>query len=104
MKRRSIFLSALVLLLQGVLVFRDFIFREKLLLYEDIGSDSVNFHYPYFVHLSEYIRANGLPLWSFAVGMGQSLFPQIGSLLFDPVVWLPKQAIAYALVYQHLFK
>jgi hypothetical protein len=95
---------ALFLLLLGTLVFRDFIFRDKLLLYKDIGSDSLNIYYPYFVHLSEYIRTIGLPSWSFNVGMGQSLFPYVSSLLFDPVIWLPKQAIAYALVYQHLLK
>src|SRR4051812_7994094 len=96
--------AALVPLLQGVLVFRDFIFRDRLLLYRDIGSDSLNFHYPYFVHLSDYLRTEGLPFWSFSVGMGQSLFPYIGSLLIDPVVWLPRQCIALALVYQHLLK
>src|SRR4051812_13690484 len=96
--------AAPVLLLQGLLVFRDFVFRDKLLLYRDIGSDSLNFHYPYFVHLSDYLRTDGLPFWSFNIGMGHSLFPYIGSLLCDPVVWLPRQNIASALVYQHLLK
>jgi hypothetical protein len=95
---------ALLLLLLGAIVFRDFVFEDKLLLYKDIGSDSINFHYPYFVHLSDYLRSNGLPRWSFNVGMGQSIFPYINSLLFDPVVWLPRNLIAHALVYQHLLK
>jgi uncharacterized membrane protein YfhO len=86
------------------LIFRDFVFGDKLLLYKDIGSDSVNFHYPYFIYLSDYLRSSGLPSWSFSVGMGQSLFPYISSLLFDPVVWLPRWTIAHALVYQHFLK
>lgn len=97
-------LVAFFLLSLGTVIFRDFLFRDKLLLYRDIGSDSLNIQYPYFVHFSDYLRANGLPSWSFSVGMGQSLFPYVGSLLFDPVAWLPKHAIAYALVYQHLLK
>jgi hypothetical protein len=36
--------------------------------------------------------------------MGQSLFPYVSSLLFDPVTWLPRQLIARALVYQYLLK
>ena len=42
--------------------------------------------------------------WSFRVGMGQSIFPYSNSLLFDPVVWLTRDMIARALVYQHLLK
>ena len=36
--------------------------------------------------------------------MGQSIFPYSNSLLFDPVVWLTRDMIARALVYQHLLK
>jgi Bacterial membrane protein YfhO len=72
--------------------------------HKDIGADSVNDSYPYFVHLSDYIRQNGFPSWSFCVGMGQSLYYLIGDLVWKPVVWLPREWIAHALVYQHLAK
>src|SRR6516164_6877902 len=98
------FLIALVLLFVGVLVFYNFLLGDKVLLYKDIGADSVNDSYPYFVHLSDYIRREGLPSWSFCVGMGQSLFYLTGSLIWEPVIWLPRQVIAHALVFQHLFK
>src|SRR5436853_719031 len=88
----------------GLVVFRDFVFGNLILLYKDIGSDSLNNHYPLPVHLSEYIRATGVPMWSFGIGMGQSLFPAVGSLVFDPVTWLPKDLIAPVLVYDHLLK
>jgi hypothetical protein len=98
------FLIALVLLFVGVLVFYNFLLGDKVLLYKDIGADSVNDSYPYFVHLSDYIRHEGLPSWSFYVGMGQSLFYLTGNLIWEPVIWLPRQVIAHALVFQHLFK
>src|SRR5262249_26841904 len=44
------------------------------------------------------------PSWSFYVGMGQSLFYFTGNLIWEPVIWLPREVIAHALVYQHLFK
>jgi uncharacterized membrane protein YfhO len=92
----------LLLIILGLVLYRDFIFGGKTLLYKDIGSDSVNIYYPYFVHLSDYIRHYGIPSWSFNVGMGQNLFPYLGGALISPVAWLAKGLIAKALVYQHL--
>jgi len=101
---RVILLAGLSLFLVGVLVFGNFLLLDKLLLYRDIGDDSINGSYPYFVHLSDYIRREGLPSWSFCVGMGQSLFYLTGSLIWEPVIWLPREVIPHALVLQHLFK
>jgi hypothetical protein len=100
----TVLLAGLSLLLVGGLIFRNFLLLDKVLLYKDIGADSINDSYPYFVHLSDYIRRDGLPSWSFCVGMGQSLFYLTGSLIWEPVIWLPREVIAHALVFQHLFK
>src|SRR5688572_703960 len=102
--RFSILAPALCLLIVGTLIFRDFLFGNAVLLYKDIGSDSLIDYYPWFVHFSEYLRNEGFPSWSFAVGMGQDIFYLAGYLLLDPVTWLPKGLIAPALVYQHLAK
>jgi Predicted membrane protein len=98
------FLAALVLLLVGALVFHNFLLGNKVLLYKDVGADSINDSYPYFVHLSDYVRREGFPSWSFYVGMGQSLFYLTGNLIWEPVIWLPKELIARAVVFQHLLK
>src|SRR3954470_20683479 len=92
------------LLLVGALIYRRFLFGDAVLLYKDIGSDSINDSYPWFVHYSDYLRNHGLPSWSFAVGMGQDIYHLAGYLLWYPIVWLPKHLIAHALVYQHLGK
>jgi hypothetical protein len=83
-------------------MFRDFVFGEKTLLYKDIGSDSINISYPYYGLLSDYLREVGVPSWSFRVGMGQNLYPYMGTVFITPVTWLAKGLIAKALVYQHL--
>src|SRR5712692_952193 len=93
-----------LLLLVGLVVFRDFLLGDKLPLYKDIGSDSLNDSYPYFVHLSDYIRHTGFPSWSFYIGMGQSLSLFAGYLVWQPIVWLPRELIPQALVFQHLLK
>jgi hypothetical protein len=106
--RHSLFVRistvALVLLVIGAIIFGPFLFGPKLLLYKDIGSDSVNDDYPTFAHLSDYIRTVGAPSWSFQVGLGQSIFSLASLLLFDPVAWLPKAMIPGALGWQHLLK
>src|SRR5438874_1787656 len=102
--RWAVLFAGLSLLLVGVLVFSNFLLLDKVLLYKDVRADSVNDSYPYFIHLSDYIRREGLPSWSFYVGMGQSLFYLTGNLIWEPVIWLPRELIARAVVFQHLLK
>jgi uncharacterized membrane protein YfhO len=81
-----------------------FLFGDAVLLYKDVGNDSINSYYSDFVHLSSYIRSQGFPSWSFCVGMGQDLAYATGYLIWQPVSWLPKELIAPALIFQHLGK
>jgi hypothetical protein len=92
----------LALVVLWLLVYRNFIFGDGTLLYKDVGVDSINIYYPRYVLVSDYIRDEGIPSWSFRIGMGQNIFPSLSALLITPVVWLAKGAIAKALVYQHL--
>ena len=103
--RQRLFRATVVVFALAVvwlLVYRNFIFGDSTLLYKDVGIDSINISYPYYVLLSDYLRHVGIPSWSFQVGMGQSLFPNVGTVVLTPVVWLAKGVIAKALVYQHL--
>jgi uncharacterized membrane protein YfhO len=69
-----------------VFVFQDFLFLNKVFLYKDIGSDSINGWYPDFYHISDYLHnLDGFPRWSFYLGMGQST---AGLLLGDPFTCL----------------
>ncbi len=97
-------LASAALTLLGATIFWPFLFGDAVLLYKDIGSDSLISYYPEFVHLSNYIRQTGFPSWSFYVGLGQDVAYTTGYLLWQPVTWLPQDWIAPALVYQHLIK
>src|SRR5690349_5437864 len=97
-------IAATALTVVGAVIFYGFLWRDKLPLYLDIGADSLNDYYPTLVHLSDYIRHQGFPSWSFCVGMGQSIFYLAGDLIWEPVVWLPKRLIANALIFQYLLK
>jgi uncharacterized membrane protein YfhO len=95
---------ALFLLFVGIILYRSFVFGDNTLLYKDIGRDSLDIFYPYLVHVSDYVRHTGYPSWSFYVGMGQSLSLFAGYLISQPIVWLPRELIPNALVFQHLLK
>jgi uncharacterized membrane protein YfhO len=107
-KNRSTLLTTSILafglLFVGIITFRDFLFGHALLLYKDIGNDSLLDYYPTFVQLSNYVRANGFPSWSFHIGMGQDLAYATGYLIWQPVTWLPQEWISFALVFQHFVK
>jgi hypothetical protein len=96
--------AGLILLGVGLVIFWPFVFGDGVLLYRDIGSDSLTSYYADFVHLSNYIRTDGWPGWSFHIGMGQDAAYATGFLFLEPVTWLPARFIAQALVYQHLLK
>src|SRR4051812_20976792 len=104
-KRWPLYLVAgICLLVPGVFAFWPFVFGNSLLLYTDIGSDSLNGFYSTFVHLSNYLRSDGFPSWSFRMGMGEDIASVTGYLFLEPITWLPARFIAQALVYQHLLK
>lgn len=66
-------LAILLLAIMAFVVYKDFILFKKAFLYKDIGSDTLNFYYPYGFLQAEYVHKYGLPSWSFQYGMGQSL-------------------------------
>lgn len=55
-------------------VFKDYILQDKVFLFKDIGSDTLNGVFPYHYFMANYFAQNGMPTWSFAEGMGQSIF------------------------------
>ncbi len=104
---RCLILSAgcgLLCLLVGLLAFESFLFGEKLLLFKDIGADSLNIYHPYLLLISRSLQEGALPTWSFLVGMGQDVSGQLSALVFNPVVWLGADRLAGLMAWQHLAK
>lgn len=72
--KKGIFICSALILLVAFFVFKDFILQKKMFLYKDIGSDTLNGVLPYFAGMADYIHSYGLPRWSWAEGLGQSIF------------------------------
>jgi len=71
----SMWIALCLVLLSILIIFFDFVTGDRYYLFKDIGSDSLNGYYPYLINSARYIRAEGFPQWSFATGMGQSIYP-----------------------------
>ena len=81
-----------------IVIFHDFIFANLYYLFRDIGSDSLNFTYPYLVSISNYLRKEGFPLWSFYQGIGQI----VANGMNDPFTWIAyiggSENVAYSMI------
>jgi hypothetical protein len=81
-------------------VYWDFLTFERVLLYTDIGSDSVNIFYPMWAHYADLWREPGMPSWSMQMAMGQSVgYAGITDPFFMIFVLLGKSNIPYAVAY-----
>lgn len=88
-----------------LIVFYDFISGDKVYLYKDIGSDSLNICLPWLNHISDYIKTNGIPKWSFSQGLGQNIFPLwLGDFFSDLLMLSPSAQIPYLLVFAEILK
>ena len=96
----SIVALLFLLTLMSAVVYWDFLTAAKLFLYKDIGSDTLNAFYPDFVHLADYLVADGWPTWSFGQGLGQNIFPDSIKDPFDLLlIFSGSERISYGLVY-----
>lgn len=82
------YVVAALTLLCCFIVFSDFISGEKIYLFKDIGSDSINIYIPWITQLTDYLKENGIPTWTFAQGLGQNVFPLWMSDFFSNILML----------------
>jgi uncharacterized membrane protein YfhO len=89
-------------------VFKDYLLLKKLFLFKDIGSDTITTYYPQYLHISDYLRSEGIPRWSFNQGMGQNIFPGFPGSIADPfnliLYALGRDYLAYGIVYVEFLK
>jgi len=88
-----------------IIVFKDFLLFDKVYLFKDIGSDTLNFYYPYFYASADYLAKHGLPQWSFSYGMGQNTISSLFSDPFNIFFYIAgKNTIIYGMMYKELIK
>jgi uncharacterized membrane protein YfhO len=85
---KFLYILAGIALLCCFIIFADFISGEKIYLFKDIGSDSINIYIPLITQFSDYIKSIGLPTWTFSQGLGQNVFPLFMSDFFSNILML----------------
>ncbi len=106
-KTRRIFFLAAALICIGIVVFKDYLSFTKLYIFSDtdIASDSYHQAYPFFVNISDYIRGEGIPFWSFYRGLGQNILS--GKIInpFNIILYvLGREYLPYGIVYVEFLK
>lgn len=94
-----------LLSLISFVVFKDFILQQKIYLFKDIGSDSLNASWPWMVHSADYISKYGIPSWSFNMGMGQNM---LSFSFYDPfdyiLYFFGRGNMPYLIIYKEIAK
>lgn len=57
------------------IVFHKFLLGFSVYLFKDVGSDTLNAHYPSFINIATTLWEGNIPGWSFEQGLGQNTFP-----------------------------
>jgi len=88
------------------IVFKDFILLNKVYLYKDIGSDSINANYPHGYQVANYMQQESfISKWSFYQGMGQNILPFSFSDPFYFILMLfGPESLAYGIGYMEVVK
>jgi len=103
--RRGVWLCLIALLGICSYVFFDFLTFSRLYVFKGIASDSYNAILPSLIHLSRYIRTDGIPRWSFYVGMGQNVFPEgLSSPFTTLIILLPFDKIPFGIAWLEVLK
>ncbi len=86
-------------------VFFDYLIFNRPYVFKGIASDSYNAVLPSLVHLSRYLHTDGIPRWSFYVGMGQNVFPQgLDSPFTALLILLPFDKIPFGMAWIEVLK
>jgi len=88
-----------------IIIFHKFIVGNLYYLFKDIGSDSLNSFYPHLIYINHYLHTDGIPLWSFAQGMGQNVQSISINDPFYLILYLVSPgSLAYAIIWMEIAK
>jgi len=105
LKSKTLFVFFGIISVLIAYVFYDFIVQEKVFLFTDIGSDSINIYFPWLAGTSDYLKTETSLAWSFAQGLGQNLFPlSLGDFFSNFLTHFDKSSIPYGIVYMEIIK
>lgn len=82
-KTASITVFLFVVGITVLYIFHDYIFGDRLFIFADIGSDTIQQYYPYYMNCVRRIQEGTFGIWNWDYGLGTSLMNNISQTL-DP--------------------
>ena len=82
-KTASITVFLFVVGITVLYIFHDYIFGDRLFIFTDIGSDTIQQYYPYYMNCVRRIQEGTFGIWNWDYGLGTSLMNNISQTL-DP--------------------
>lgn len=104
LEKYGVWVTLGLVLLLILVIFSEFIVGEKYYLFKDIGSDSINLAWPQLTLLTNYIKTEGFPMWSFAQGMGQNILPSLSDPFNWIIILMGNGNTAYGFIWMELIK
>ena len=105
--RHPLLVLTLLMALTLLVVFYPFIFQHKMFIYGDIGSDTENVYYPFYLSLAHKMGQQDFSLWNFQDGMGRNMLSHqtdLGSVFTWIACLSGVTGIKYALGYLQILK
>lgn len=105
--RYPVLVLTLLMVVTLLVVFYPFIFRHKMFIFGDIGSDTENVYYPFYLSLAHKMGQHDFSLWSFQDGMGRNMLSHqtdLGSVFTWIACLSGVSGIKYALGYLQMLK
>ncbi len=98
--KQSFWLFGGIATLLTIILFAPYLFGPNLYIFNDVGSDTLTVFFPNISQSARYFQEEGLPGWSFYLGLGKNFYP---GFLLNPFYWiyLPMDAesIAYTIAW-----
>ena len=108
--RTKIFLGV-VLTISCMIIFSSFIFGDKIFMYRDVGSDTYEQYYPYYVSIVSRLKSGTFGIWNSQHALGTSILNNLSQTLdpFGIIVILigyigGTEIIKYVLVFVQILK
>ncbi|HEY3387404.1 MAG TPA: hypothetical protein VGK46_12890, partial [Saprospiraceae bacterium] len=97
---QTFFTFAILSGLLTLILFSRYLFGNYLYIFDDVGSDTITVFYPNIVQAARYFQEQGMPGWSFYIGLGSNFYP---GFILNPFGWIylpmSPESIAYAIAW-----
>ncbi len=96
-----------LMLITSIIVFFQFLFQKQVFIYQDIGSDTQNVYYPFFISLQRKLATGDYSMWDFTYGLGTNIITRqtdVGNIFTWFACLFGAGAIKYVLVITQIIK